>query len=76
MRKIIEVIPSSDYLITVRFDNNHTVIMDMKGKLHTARFSDLRSEKVFCAAKTDGRAILWPGGISIAINEIMEIITR
>lgn len=76
MGKIIEVICEADYTLTVRFDNSHSVTIDMKKKLNTARFSELRNEQVFNAAKTDGKSIHWPGGISIAISEIVEIITK
>jgi len=73
--RILKVTPLDEYCITVFFDNNHSVIMDMKSKLYTVRFSELRNEKFFKTVITDGRAILWAGGISIAISEIMEIIT-
>jgi len=76
MRKITEVILSANYLVTVRFDNNQSVNLDMKEKLYTLRFSELRNEQVFNAARTDGKSIHWPGGLSIAISEIMEIITK
>lgn len=76
MRKIKEVVLGSDYQVTVHFDNNHSVTIDMNTKLHTARFSELRNRQVFNAARTDGKSIHWPGGISIAISEIMEIVTK
>lgn len=77
MGKITELILAEDYyLVTVRFDNNHTVTIDMKKKLYTARFSELRNKELFKSAKTDGKSILWPGGLSISINEIMDFITK
>lgn len=76
MKKITKVTLSADYLVTVQFDNSQAVTVDMKKKLHTIRFSELRDEQVFYAAKTDGKAIHWPGGISIATSEIMEIATQ
>ncbi|MDR3565782.1 MAG: DUF2442 domain-containing protein [Negativicutes bacterium] len=76
MGKIIEVVLDADYLVVVRFDNNHSVTIDMKQKLHTARFSELRDPRVFHAATIDEKAIHWPGGISIAISEMIEIVTK
>jgi len=76
MMKISNVIPTNEYCIIVQFDNQHSITLDLKGKLHTARFSGLRSESVFAAAKTDGKSILWPGGVSIAISEMLEIVTK
>ncbi len=76
MRKITEVLLSDGYMVTVLFDNKQAVIIDMKKKLNTARFSELRDEKVFNSAKTDGKSVQWPGGVSIAVSEIMEIVTK
>ena len=76
MGKIKEIAIGADYQVTVHFDNNHSVIIDMNTKLHTARFSELRNKQVFNAARTDGKSIHWPGGISIAISEILEIVTK
>jgi len=71
--KIIKAVPADDYHITVCFDNNHSVTLDMKGKLKTVRFSGLRSEQVFREAQTDGKSLHWPGGISMAVSEILEL---
>jgi len=76
MGKITHVSLGEDYLLTVHFDNSHSVTIDMKKKLHTARFSELRALELFQAVKTDGKSVLWPGGISIAISELMEIVTK
>lgn len=76
MGKIKEVILGNDYVITVRFDNNNSVDVDMKSRLHTARFSELRDYQVFSALQTDGKAVHWPGGISVSISELMEIVIR
>ena len=76
MRKIVKVDIGADYLITIHFDNGHSLTIDMKKKLQTVRFSELRDEEVFKVAKTDGKSVIWPEGISIAISEIMEIVAR
>jgi hypothetical protein len=76
MSKITEVILSDGYLLKVLFDNKQAAIIDMKKKLNTARFSELRDEKVFSAGKTDGKSVHWPGGLSIAVSEIMEMVTK
>ena len=76
MGKIAEVKVCGDYLVIINFENGHSVTIDMKKKLHTIRFSELREEQVFSAAKTDGKSVHWPGGISITISEIMEIVTK
>ena len=74
MKKIAAVIAVADYRVRVCFDNDDTLLLDMRGKLLTARFSDLKDMARFCSVKTDGRSILWPGDVSISIGELMEII--
>jgi hypothetical protein len=74
--KIAEVRAHDHYLITVRFDNHHSIILDMQEKIETARFSNLSDFELFYQATTDGRAILWPNGISIATNEIVELLAK
>lgn len=43
MGKIKEIVIGADYQVTVRFDNSHSVTIDMSTRLHTARFSELRT---------------------------------
>lgn len=74
--KIIKAVPADDYCITIFFDNNNSVTLDMKGKLKTIRFSGLRSEQVFRAAESDGKSLHWPGGISMAVSEILEFVVK
>lgn len=71
--KITKAVPADDYCITVWFDNNHSVTLNMKEKLKTIRFASLRREQVFRAARTDAKSLHWPGGISMAVSEILEL---
>jgi len=74
--KITGVFTNDEYLLTISFDNQHTATIDMRNKLHTARFSELNDINLFRSAKTDGRAILWANGISISTSEILEILGK
>ncbi len=65
--------PMGDYLIRVRFDNGTALTLDMKPKLKTMRFQQLRDEKLFCSAVTDGQCIRWNEFIEISVTEIFEI---
>lgn len=76
MGKIMAVIPGNDYRLTVRLDNNNAVTIDLKKKLFTVHFSELRDEAVFRAAATDGKSVYWPGGLAIDLGEIMEIAVK
>lgn len=74
--KITRVVANADYLLTVTFDNEHTVTLDMKRKLQTVRFSELSDWDLFNSATTDGRAVMWPNGTSISTTEIVEILGK
>lgn len=74
--KIFKIVPAADYCITICFDNKHSVTLDMKGKLQTVRFSGLRNEQVFRAVQTDGKSLHWPGGLSMAVSEIIELVAK
>lgn len=74
--RIVNVTPETEQRITVHFDNHHSVTLDMKGRMHTIRFYGLKNEAVFAAATTDGKSIHWPGEVSIAISEILELVTN
>lgn len=74
--KILTVTPTDDYHIVVCFDNHQSVILDMTEKLSTLRFSGLRNKQTFGAVQTDGKALYWPSGISIASSEIIELILK
>jgi tRNA U38,U39,U40 pseudouridine synthase TruA len=76
MAKIAAVAAGDDYLLTVRLENGSTVTVDLKKKLFTARFSELRDRQVFAAARTDGKAVHWPGGLSLAVSELLEIAAK
>ena len=76
MEKITEVILGEEYQLTIRFDNHQSVSIDMKNKLHTARFSEIRNKQRFDMVKTDGKLVYWPDGISLSISEIMENVAK
>lgn len=74
--EIIKAVPADDYCITVCFDNSHSATLDMKKKLQTIRFSGLRNEQTFRAVQTDGKALQWPDGTSMSVNEIVELAAK
>jgi Protein of unknown function (DUF2442). len=76
MTKITSVSVGDDYLLTVRLNNNRTVTVDLKQKLHTVRFSELKDKELFRAVRTDGKAVYWPGGTSLAISELLELAAK
>lgn len=42
----------------------------------TARFPSCGTKQVLAAAETDGTVVYWPGGVSMAVSEIIETVAR
>lgn len=76
MARIAGITAGDNYLLTVRLESGGTVTVDLQRKLFTARFSELRDRQVFAAARSDGKAVHWPGGLSLAVGELLEIAAK
>lgn len=73
MLTIISIQPMNNYTIKVRFNNGIILTLDMKRKLETMRFQQLKDKELFCSAATDGYCIRWNEFIEISVTEIFEI---
>jgi hypothetical protein len=73
MLTIISIQPMKNYTIKARFDNGTALTLDMKHKLKTLRFQQLKDKELFCSAMTDGYSIRWNEFIEISVTEIFEI---
>ncbi len=74
MLRIKSLSLDDNYRLFVGIDDNRSIVINMKKKLHTARFSELRDLKTFLAGNSNGKSIHWPGGISLEISEILEML--
>lgn len=73
MATITGVAAGAGRLLTVRLDNGCAITVDLKDKLRTARFSLVRDGAVFAAAATDVKTVFWPGGLSVDLDEILDL---
>ena len=73
MATITGVSAGVGWLLTVRLDNGGAVTVNFKGKLRTLRFSLLRDRTVFAAVRTDGKAVYWPDGLSVDLDELLDL---
>ena len=46
MGKIKEIVIGADYQVTVRFDNNHSITIDMNTKLHHQKIKTQSKQEV------------------------------
>jgi len=73
MPDIVSVQPMDDYLLEVHFSNGHSITLDMKKKIQTARFWQLRDKKLFESAVTDGYSIQWNKFTELYVSEIFDV---
>lgn len=75
MSYIKSVLPLKDYRLFLEMEGGSTATVDLSGKLHTMKYSELADEAFFNTAKTDGDYVIWGGGrLRLTVNELMEVI--
>jgi len=72
---IKSVLPMKDHRLLMEMEGGSTVIVDLSGKLHTVKYSELAEPSFFNDVSTDGNYVIWRGGrLRITVNELMEIV--
>lgn len=62
-----------NYSIEIRLSSGHYVSYDMKPKLGTIRFSELRQKRVFQQGRIiEGQFICWDSNIELTLAEILD----
>lgn len=73
MRHIKSVKPNKAYCLEIALDNGSSIILNLKDKLETIRFSDLKDHAFFCKAETDGICIRWGNTVEISLQEAFQL---
>lgn len=77
MPKIISVTANDDYTLTIKLNNCHQIIFDMRPKLKTLRFSHLADLNRFKSVRVEhGNTLVWDSLCQITIDEIIDMIER
>lgn len=58
----------------ITLESGHTVLLELKHRIKEQAFAALIESRDFCKPYTDGKAICWPGGVSITLEEILEML--
>lgn len=75
MSYIKAVLPLKDHRLFLEMEGGSTAIVDLSGKLQTAKYAELADERFFKTAETDGDYVVWGGGrLKLTVNELMEVI--
>ncbi|NTV89571.1 MAG: DUF2442 domain-containing protein [Clostridiales bacterium] len=73
MPGILSVTPLEGYCMQVDFNNGDSLILDLSNKLATIRFEPLSDKRLFKAAITDGKSIVWNDMIEISTTELFNM---
>lgn len=70
MTQIEKVETLEDFQLHITFDNGNHVVLSMKQKINTVRFSVLSDPDFFKEVTTDGHFIRWQNQVEISVSEI------
>lgn len=73
MCHIKKVIPREDYHLEVQLDNGSSVILNLKSRLGTVRFSMIADIELFRRATTDGSYIRFDNKVEISLSEVFQL---
>lgn len=72
--KIIKVEAFDGDTFGVTLESGHTILLELGHRIREPAFAALIESGGFCKPYTDGKAICWPGGGSIPLEEILEML--
>lgn len=72
--KIIQVEAFDGDTFGITLESGHTVLLELEHRIEESAFAALIKSGDFCKPYTDGKAICWPGGISITLKEILGML--
>ncbi len=58
----------------ITLESGHTVLLELEHRIKEPAFATLIEIGDFCKPYTDGKAICWLGGVSITLEEILEML--
>ena len=72
---IRSVMPLSDWRLLVEMETDSVIVVDLRRKLATARYGDLKDPRLFRSVITDGEGVSWGGGrVAVTARELMDVV--
>lgn len=77
MATIIRVTPQDNYTLLIELSNQHRIIYDLRPRLKTARFTELKDLNRFRSVQVEhGNTLVWGSLCQLTIDEIIDRIER
>ena len=58
----------------ITLESGHTILLELGGRIHEPAFAALIESGDFCKPYTDGGKLCWPGGMSLTLKEILDML--
>ena len=58
----------------ITLESGHTILLELGGRIHEPAFAALIESGDFCRPYTDGEKLCWPGGMSLTLKEILDML--
>ena len=68
----VEAFDGDSFGITL--ESGHTILLELGDRIHEPAFAALIQSGDFCKPYTDGEKLCWPGGMSLTLQEILEML--
>lgn len=72
--KILRVEAFDGDAFGITLESGHTILLELGDRLHEPASAALIESGDFCKPYTDGERLCWPGGMSLSLQEILEML--
>ena len=72
LRDIVKVVPQSDFLLDLTYENGEQRRFDMKPLLGMKPWDRIKNQHLFELVRTEYGTVVWPGDIDIAPETLYD----
>ncbi len=58
----------------ITLESGHTILLELGDRIGEPAFAALIKSGDFCKPYTDGKQLYWPGGVSLTLEEILDML--
>ena len=58
----------------ITLESGHTILLELGDRIGEPAFAALIKSGDFCKPYTDGKQLYWPGGVSLTLKEILDML--
>ena len=72
--KIVSVDALDGDCFGINLSNGHIILLELGSRINEPAFAALMESGASCRPQTDGERVFWPGGPSVSLAEIFEML--